>query len=114
MQDSLDQFGRGDVAIKYRDARFAELDAQIKSEVAARQQKQGSNRPKRRRNVSGLPATIREEIAHCARPLREHRKLFIADPKLKDRAARSIRRRLGALELEPNCERGTSDFGSSG
>lgn len=77
-----------------RDPRFAELDAQIKSEEAECQRRPDLVRQARRRRspVPRLPAAVRKEIARFARELRRaHRKLFIADPKLKDRVARFLR-----------------------
>lgn len=76
-----------------RDPRFAELDAQIQAERAARQRETAA-KPKRHRRRPGpaLPATVRKEIARFARELkRGHRQLFIADPKLRDRASRFLR-----------------------
>jgi len=72
--------------------RFAELDAQIDAGEASRQSRPNAKRkPKRRRPGPRLPAAVRKEIARFARELRQHRKLFIADPKLKDRAVRFLR-----------------------
>jgi hypothetical protein len=46
----------------------------------------------RRRSTLRLPAAVRKEITKAARELnRQCRKLFMADPKLKDRAARLLR-----------------------
>jgi hypothetical protein len=75
-----------------RDPRFAELDAQIEAENANRQQQATAPKSKhRRRPGPRLPTAVRKEIARFARELRQHRKLFIADPKLKDRASRFLR-----------------------
>jgi hypothetical protein len=77
---------------EYRDARFSELDAQIAAKKMARQQQSTAMRPRRRRRRPGtrLPAVVRKEIVQCARQLRQHSKLFTADSKLKDRAARVL------------------------
>jgi hypothetical protein len=91
MQDTPDQVGRGDVAIEYRGPRFAELDAQIQAEKAARQQRPATRKRKSQRARPPLPREVRKEIAQCAQQLRQHRKLFIADAKLKDRVARFLR-----------------------
>jgi hypothetical protein len=90
MQDTPDQVGTADVAIEYRDPRFAELDAQIKSDVPKRQKAVAST-SKVRRSSPRLPAAVRKEITRFAQQLRQHRKLFISDPKLRDRAARFLR-----------------------
>ncbi len=84
--------GIGAFAGEYRDARFAELDAQIKNQEPVRPRQQRTPaKPKRRRHGPRLPAVVRKEITRCAQQLRQHRKLFMADPKLKDRAARFFR-----------------------
>src|SRR5436309_8927612 len=76
----------------YRDPRFAELDARIQTAKAARQQMAPSAHiPKRQRPRQPLPREVRKEITQCARQLRQHRKLFISDPKLRDRASRFLR-----------------------
>jgi hypothetical protein len=76
----------------YRDPRFAELDAQIDAEDATRQRRHDVAREaKHRRRGPRLPAVVRKEITQYARQLRQHPKLFIADPKLKDRASRFLR-----------------------
>jgi hypothetical protein len=76
-----------------RDLRFAELDAQIEARQAARHQRTAAAKPKRvSRRGPRLPAAVRKEIARFARELRrQHRNLFTADPKLKDRASRFLR-----------------------
>lgn len=85
-----------------RDPRFAELDAKIDAGEAARQQRPDVVRkPKRRRSGPRLPAVVRKEIARFARELRQQWRLFLADPKLKDRAARFLR-----SLLPPKCKRG--------
>jgi hypothetical protein len=92
MPDELDHFGIGDVAMESRDPRFAELDAQIKASVADRQQRPATRKRKRQRAGPALPREIRKDITQFARELkRQHRHLFTADPKLKDRAARFLR-----------------------
>lgn len=79
-------------AIESRDPRFAELDVQIEAENEARQQKSTAPKPNRRRRPGPrLPAVVRKEITQCARQLRQHQRLFKADAKLKDRAARVLR-----------------------
>ena len=78
--------------IEQRDPRFAELDAQIEAANTNRDHQTTSPKPKRRRRHGPrLPAVVRKEITQCARKLRQQRKLFTADPKLKDRAARVLR-----------------------
>jgi hypothetical protein len=87
-----DQVGIGDAAIDHRDPRFAELDAQIKAEQVERQQKQRPAARKRQRAGPALPREIRKDITQFTRQLkRQHRHLFNADPKLKDRVARFLR-----------------------
>lgn len=76
---------------EYRDPRFAELDARIKAQEAVRQQKATAKTKQRRRPGPRLPAVVRKEITQCAQQLRQHRNLFMADPKLKDRASRFLR-----------------------
>ncbi len=47
---------------------------------------------KRCRFHKNIPAAVRNKVTRAAQELkREHRKLFMADPKLKDRAARFLR-----------------------
>jgi hypothetical protein len=92
MRGTLIQVGSGDVAIEYRDPRFAELDAQIQAAKAARQQRPAGRERKRQRACPALPREVRKEITRFARQFkRQNRKLFIADPKLKDRASRFLR-----------------------
>jgi hypothetical protein len=91
MQETPNQVARDDVAGEHRDPRFAELDAQIQDAKVDRQQRPAAHKPKRRRAGQALPREVRKEIAHCAHELRQHRKLFIADPKLRDRVARFLR-----------------------
>ena len=85
----------GDVrASEWRDPRFTELDAQIQDEAEQRQQPpQRKQKPRSRpRSTPPLPALVRKEIRRAARELNRHaRSYFIADPKLKDRAARLLR-----------------------
>jgi hypothetical protein len=85
---------RSDIATanspEHRAPRFAELDAKIKAARTTRQRSPG-NRSKRHRDGPRLPAAVRKEITRCAQQLRQHRLLFISDPKLKDRAARFLR-----------------------
>jgi hypothetical protein len=71
--------------------RFAELDAQIKAEESTRKERPSGKQPKRYRTGHLLPREVRKEITRCAQQLRQHRKLFMADPKLKDRAIRFLR-----------------------
>jgi len=91
MQYTPGQVGRGDVAIEYRDARFAELDAQIQAERANLQLKPAARKRKGQRTRPALPREMRKEITRCAQQLRQHRKLFMAHPKLRDRASRFLR-----------------------
>jgi hypothetical protein len=91
MRDTLEQVGNG-VAIEDRDPRFAELDIQIDAAQADRNQQTRAKPRKHRRPSPRLPTAIRKEIVQFARELRrQHRNLFIADPKLKDRASRFLR-----------------------
>jgi hypothetical protein len=80
---------------QYRDPRFVELDARIEAVQRARTSPKPSKskpRPRPRRSHEGIPAAVRKEITRLARELnRQHRNLFMADPKLKDRAARLLR-----------------------
>jgi hypothetical protein len=74
-----------------RDPRFAELNAQIQADAQARQNRPRV-KPKLRRSAPHLPAAVRKEITRLARELnRQYRALFMADLKLKDRAARLLR-----------------------
>jgi len=91
MRGTLDQIAAGDVANQYREPRFAELDAQIDGEGAERQREPNVRRKPKRRHSPRLPAAVRKEISQCARQLQQHRKLFTADAKLKDRASRFLR-----------------------
>jgi hypothetical protein len=91
MPETPDQVGSADVAIEYRDPRFAELDAQIEAGNADRHQRPATRKRKRQRAGPALPCEVRKEVTHCARQLRQHRKLFISDPTLKDRVARALR-----------------------
>jgi hypothetical protein len=76
---------------KHRDPRFAELDAQIQTAKADREQRPAARKRKRQRAGPALPREVRKEITRCARRLQPHRKLFIADAKLKDRVSRFLR-----------------------
>jgi hypothetical protein len=91
MRDMPDQLGSGDVPIEDRDPRFAELDAQIQAAKANPQQRPAERKRKGQRARPPLPREVRKEINQCARQLRQHRKLFITDPKLRDRASRFLR-----------------------
>src|SRR5882724_1896536 len=103
-----ENLGESDAREELRDPRFAELDAQIKTEVANRQGRSGVvGKPKRRRSGPRLPAVVRKEITRCLRQLRQHRKLFTADPRLKDRTARFLR-----SILPPKRRRGRPGLGS--
>jgi hypothetical protein len=74
-----------------RDPRFAELDAQIQAGQRKNKDRPQSKR-RRRQSDPGMPAVVLKEITHVARDLtRQNRQLFLADPKLKDRAARLLR-----------------------
>src|SRR5262245_34747562 len=89
MQPAREQFGNGN---ELRDSRFAELDAQIQAEKSNLQRKPAARKRESQRTRPPLPRQVRREITHCARKLkRQHRKLFMADPKLKERAARFFR-----------------------
>jgi hypothetical protein len=81
--------GIGAPSREYRNARFAELDSQIQAGKTDRQQRVAPR--KRQRARPPLPREVRKEITQCARQLRQHPKLFIADPKLKDRVSRFLR-----------------------
>ncbi len=74
-----------------RDPRFAELDAQIQAEKANLQRKPPARKHEGHRAGPALPREVRKEITRCVQQLRQHRKLFISDPKLRDRAARFLR-----------------------
>src|SRR5215469_12659359 len=76
---------------EYRIDRFAELDAQIQAEDD--QRRAAAATPKRRRRQEpNVPAAMCKEITQsCGLLRRKHRALFMADPKLKDRAARLFR-----------------------
>jgi len=56
MQDTPDQVGSGKVTIKYRDPRFAELDARIKAEKPTRKERLSGKQPKRYRTGHRLQA----------------------------------------------------------
>jgi hypothetical protein len=83
--------GIGAPSGEYRDARFSELDAQIHAAASDRQQRPAARKRKRQRARPPLPREVRKEIARCAQQLRPHRKLFMVDSKLRDRAARLLR-----------------------
>ena len=90
MRETPNQDGSGDLATEFRDPRFAELDAQIKAAKADR--RPVARKRKRRQAGPALPREIRKEVTQLARQLkRQHRHLFTADPKLKDRVARALR-----------------------
>ena len=91
MPNTPDQVGGGEIASEYRDPRFAELDAQIKAANVDRQQRPAACERKGQRARPALPREVRKEITQFARQLRQHRKLFISDPTLKDRVARALR-----------------------
>jgi hypothetical protein len=91
MSDLPHPIGIRDTAIESRDFRFAELDAQIEAEESSRKERPSIKQLKRYRIGHGLPREVRQEIARCAQQVRKHRKLFVADPKLKDRVARFLR-----------------------
>ena len=79
-------------AAESRTPRFAELDAQIQAEAERRQGKQQRKPNPRRRSAPPLPAAVRKEIRRLARALNgQHGRLFLADPKLKDRAGRFLK-----------------------
>jgi hypothetical protein len=78
-----------DLANESRDLRFAELDARIKAEESTR--KERPKQPKRYPTGHRLAREVRNEITRCAQQLRQHRKLFMADSKLKDRIGRFLR-----------------------
>jgi hypothetical protein len=60
------------------------MEGQGQSPIPKRKPK----RKARRRSIPPLPAQLRKEIARLSRELnRQHRKLLMADPKLKDRLA---------------------------
>ena len=85
-------FGSSNV-LEHRDSRFGELDAMIAAKDAARMS--ANARPKhklKRRKAAAVPPAIRKEVAQFARELkRQHKSLFITDPKLKDRVGRMLR-----------------------
>jgi hypothetical protein len=94
MEDVLVQpgFGPKPAVSECHIIRFGELDAQIQAEEQARHTPTPSKKSKRRQPTPALPAAVRKEITRLARELnRQHRSLFMADPKLKDRAARLLR-----------------------
>jgi hypothetical protein len=75
---------------EYRDPCFAELDAQIKA--------QDANRAKPKRTVQkrssspAIPCELLKDIVLLGREIRKrHGALFVANPNLKDRAARLFR-----------------------
>jgi hypothetical protein len=84
---------------KHRDPRFAELDAQIQTAKADREQRPAARKRKRQRAGPALPREVRKEITRCARRLQPHRKLFIADAKLKDRVSRFLRLSLQEISI---------------
>jgi hypothetical protein len=80
---------------EWRSPRFAELDGQIRAEAGRHQNRPRPKRKPRPRSAPPLPGALRKEITHLARGLRrKHSRLFINDPKLKDRAARLFRSQL--------------------
>jgi hypothetical protein len=93
MHGPTNQVSIGNLTGEYCNPRFAELDAQIEAGEAARQVRPGLARKAKRRCFSPrLPAAVRKEIARFARELRKQQhKVFVTDPKLKDRAARFLR-----------------------
>jgi len=91
MPDTPNQVGSGNVASEYRVPRFAELDAQIQIHESIPPHKPTERKPERRRTRSPLPREVRKEITRCAQQLRQYRKLFMDDPKLRERAARVLR-----------------------
>lgn len=91
MPDTEEPVSTGASANEHRVPRFAELDAQLADEKKARQQGPAPKTPRRRRSGPRLPAVVRKEITRCARELRQHRQLLMADPKLKDRVVRFLR-----------------------
>jgi hypothetical protein len=77
---------------EHRIPRFAELDAQIQAEAKQRQKRPQLQRKRSFQRMAGIPAGIRKEIARAARELtRQHRMLFISDPRLRDSTARLLR-----------------------
>jgi hypothetical protein len=78
---------------EHRAPRFADLEVQIQGDAERRQERKHKRKEKGRpRSTPPLPAAVRKEIARLALQLsRQHRALFMADPKLKDRAARLLR-----------------------
>jgi len=92
MAESSESPRDGDGTVENRDPRFAELDTQIKADQAI-QERRTAPTPKRQRRRSrpGVPAAVRKDISRCAQQLRRYRKLFIADPKLRERAGRFLR-----------------------
>ncbi len=91
MHGSPNGISSGNLTGESRDPRFDELDAKIQAESAARQQPPAPTPKRRRRADRRLPAVVRKGITQCARQLRLHCKLFMTDPKLKDRASRLLR-----------------------
>jgi hypothetical protein len=91
MPDMPNHVGNGNAESEYRDPRFAELDARIEAAKEDRQQRPAARKRKRQRAGRALPSEVRKDITQCARQLRQHRKLFTADPTLKDRASRFFR-----------------------
>ena len=87
MAGELDGSGIGN---EFRDPRFTELDAQIQAAKVERQQSP-AKRNRRQHAGPALPREVRKEITRCAQALRQHRKFFIADAKLKDPVARALR-----------------------
>jgi len=74
MSDMPDQVGSGEVAVEYRDPRFAELDAQIQAARADRQQRPAERKRKRQRAGPALPREVRKEITQFALQLRRQRR----------------------------------------
>jgi hypothetical protein len=72
--------------------RLAELDGDIPPDADRRQRGTRPKGKRRSRSRPGIPTAVRKEITRAARELnRQCRKLFLADPGLKDRGARLLR-----------------------
>jgi hypothetical protein len=72
--------------------RPGEPDGDIHADTERRQGTTPRQRKRQRGSHPGIPAPVRKEITRAARELnRQCRKLFLADPGLKDRAARMLR-----------------------
>lgn len=80
--------------------RLAGLDGDIDAD--RRRSRTPPKRKRRRGSHPGIPSAVRKEITRAAHELnRQYRKLFQADPKLKDRVARLLR-----SMLPPKVKRG--------